>query len=153
MSNSIAKLFATFFGMGYSPFASGTTASIAGMLIYFVFCYNITIYLLIFVVITFLGFLTSGKVERLSNKKDPSCVVIDEVSGAMITFFMLPQIPSVLITAFFLFRAFDMFKVYPADKFEVFPGSMGIMLDDIVAGLYTNLVMHIVLSIKTGTLL
>ena len=54
---------------------------------------------------------------------------------------------------FFLFRAFDMFKIYPADKFEVFPGSIGIMMDDIVAGLYTNLIMHIALSIKTGTAL
>ena len=81
------------------------------------------------------------------NKKDPSCVVIDEVSGVMIALFMLPIIPSVLFTAFFLFRAFDMFKIYPANKIEKLPSSYGIMFDDIIAGIYTNMTMHIALKI------
>ena len=60
---------------------------------------------------------------------------------------MLPLNFSVLITAFFLFRAFDMFKIYPAYKLEKIHGSVGIMMDDLVAGVYTCLVMHVVLRV------
>ena len=61
----------------------------------------------------------------------------------MIALFLLPLDWPVLITAFFLFRALDMFKLYPVNQMEKFEGGLGIMMDDIVAGVYTNIVMHI----------
>jgi len=73
--------------------------------------------------------------------------VIDEVAGVMIAFFLLPQTWAVMWTAFFVFRAFDMFKIYPGNKLEGVKGSGGIMLDDIMAGIYTNIVMHVALRL------
>ena len=69
--------------------------------------------------------------------------MIDEVAGMMVAFFLLPVKWPVIITAFFLFRAFDMFKIYPVNKFEGIEGGAGVMMDDLIAGLYTNIVMQI----------
>jgi phosphatidylglycerophosphatase A len=101
-------------------------------------------------IITVVGFLTAGQLEKQTGAKDPGCVVIDEVCGMLISCFMLPLSWPVLITAYFLFRAFDMFKIYPAYKLEKLPGSVGIMMDDIVAGIYTNVIMHIALRFAAG---
>ena len=68
----------------------------------------------------------------------------------MISFFLLPPTTSVLITAFFLFRAFDMFKIYPVNKFEPLKGGVGVMMDDIIAGIYTFIVMHLALRFIGG---
>ena len=149
MSNSLAKIFATFFYIGFMPFAPGTTASMAGMLVYFLLYRHMALYILAFVVLTLVGFLTAGRVEKNLNRKDPPCVVIDEVAGVMIALFMLPMTPSVIITAFFLFRAFDMFKIYPANKLQALTGSLGIMMDDVVAGVYTNAMMLLALKMKS----
>ena len=143
MSNSLAKLIATFFYLGYFPFASGSFASIFGAALALFLSRVPVVYVMVFLIITVLGFYAGGRVEKMVEEKDPSCVVIDEVSGSFIAFFMLPTTPSVAISAFFLFRAFDMFKIYPANKFEELKGGTGIMMDDIVAGIYTNLVMQI----------
>ncbi|MFH1360315.1 MAG: phosphatidylglycerophosphatase A [Candidatus Omnitrophota bacterium] len=142
MFNKFVKLICTFFYVGYFPFASGTVASAVGLLIYVLYHDLPIVYISLFLLITLIGFLYSGRMEIMLNRKDPSCVVIDEVSGMMIACFLLPVKASVLITAFFVFRAFDMFKIYPAQKFEKLHGSAGIMLDDIMAGIYTNIIMH-----------
>ncbi|MDP8264904.1 MAG: phosphatidylglycerophosphatase A [Candidatus Aceula lacicola] len=147
MKNTLVKIVSTFFGIGYAPIAPGSVASVvAGILSVSLFG-NMYLYVFVFLVVTIVGFLISGKMEPIVKEKDPSCVVIDEVSGVMITFFMLPKTWPVLITAFFLFRAFDMFKIYPANYFEKKPGGVGIMMDDIVAGIYANFVMQISLLI------
>ncbi len=80
-------------------------------------------------------------------KKDPPCIVIDEVAGSLIAFFMLPMNWPVFWSTFFVFRAFDMFKIYPANILEKRSGSVGIMMDDIVAGIYTNLIMQIAIRL------
>jgi phosphatidylglycerophosphatase A len=101
----------------------------------------------ILAVVLVVGFYASGKTEEALGEHDPSCVVIDEVAGIMIAFFLLPLNLPVLITAFFLFRAFDMFKIYPANRFESLKGGLGIMADDIVAGLYANILMQIAIRV------
>ncbi len=141
MSNKLAQIFATFFYLGYFPLAPGTMASLAGTFLYFLFYPNLTILILACLLVVVIGFLTGGQMEKRLATKDPGCVVIDEVAGVMIAFFMLPMTPAVVITAFFLFRALDMFKIYPIYKFENYKGSLGIMMDDIIAGFYTNLIM------------
>jgi len=143
MSDKCVKLFSTFFNTGYFPVAPGTAASLAGGLIALFLHKHPVIYIFLFTAITYTGFLVSGKMEKLEGKKDPGCVVIDEVSGIMISFFLLPITWPVVITTFFLFRALDMFKTYPANKLEALGGAEGIMLDDILAGVYTNIIMQI----------
>jgi phosphatidylglycerophosphatase A len=113
---------------------------------------NVPLYIAVTVLVTMVGFLVSGRVEANLKKKDPSCIVIDEVAGGLIAFFLLPINFPVLITAYFLFRAFDMFKIYPVDRFESLPGSTGIMMDDLFAGLYTNIVMHLALRLSGNSL-
>lgn len=148
MFNNIARLICSVFYLGCGPLAPGTIASFIAVPIYLWAYTRVDIYIFIFLAVTALGFIFSGRVEKALGQKDPSIIVIDEVSGAMIAFFMLPPVFPVLITAFFLFRAFDMFKIYPANRLEKIHGSVGVMMDDIVAGLYTNLIMHLALSLK-----
>lgn len=147
MRRRTTNLVATFFYIGNLPFAAGTIASAAGALIYFLLRNNSFLYVFCFGIITALGFVSSGKMEKMLKQKDPDCVVIDEVSGIMLSLFLLPPDLSVILTGFFLFRAFDMFKIYPANKYEEKGGSAGIMMDDIIAGIYTNITMHIAIKL------
>lgn len=144
---NLIRIIATFFYIGEIPVAPGTMASAAGALIGIAVCGNLVAYLAILAVVLAAGFLTSGRMEKILDDEDPSCVVIDEVAGVMIAFFMLPLHLPVLLVAFFLFRAFDMFKVYPANRIEKIGGSLGIMGDDIVAGLYANILMQVVIRV------
>ena len=146
--DNLAKLLATFFHIGDMPVAPGTLASFAGTLLYAVFYQRWVEYAILTVAITCVGLMVSGRAERMIAEKDPSCIVIDEVAGVLIAFFMLPLTPAVLVTTFFLFRAFDMFKIYPANKFEDIHGSVGIMTDDLFAGLYTNLTMQLAIRLS-----
>ena len=143
MRDRLSRVLATFFFMGNFPVAPGSLASLAGTLLAIALYGHPVIYIVVFLVITFAGFAVSGRVEKLLGQKDPSCIVIDEVSGVLLAFFALPLTPAVIVTTFFLFRAFDMFKIYPVNRFEELPGAVGIMADDLWAGLYTNIVMQL----------
>ena len=96
-------------------------------------------------VLLILGIISSGLVEKQLSEKDPGIVVIDEVVGVMIALWGLPLMGPVMIIGFFLFRAFDMFKIYPINRLESQPGGWGIMLDDCMAGVYTNIILRIAL--------
>jgi phosphatidylglycerophosphatase A len=137
----------TFFYVGFIPAAPGSLASLLGVFVCLILSNNLFAYLMTFAVVTALGFLTGTAMEKLAKEKDPGCVVIDEVSGMMIALFLLPMTVPVLWTTFFLFRAFDMFKIYPANLLEKRHGSVGIMMDDIVAGIYTNLTMQVAVRV------
>lgn len=143
MSDKLVKMLSTWFYTGFFPLAPGSMASIVATLMAVILAPYPVIYVAVFLVVTFIGFIVSGMMEDVVGQKDPGCVVIDEVSGVLISFFMLPLSWPVIIITFFLFRAFDMFKIYPVNKFEKYEGGVGIMLDDVVAGIYTNIVMHI----------
>lgn len=146
MRDKLTKLLATFFYTGYFPVAPGSLATIAGALLSIIFSVNLAGYILAFFMVTIAGFLASDRMEKIAQQKDPSCIVIDEVAGSFIAFFMLPLNIPVWITAFFLFRAFDMFKIYPINKLENLRGGVGVMSDDLLAGLYTNVTMHLALT-------
>lgn len=143
--DNISKMLATFFYVGYLPAAPGSIATIFGGIIGFALMKHPAVYIAVTILITIVGFAVSGRAEKAIGKKDPGCIVIDEVAGVMIALFMLPPTMAIFWTVFFVFRAFDMFKIYPGNKFEALGGSRGIMMDDIMAGLYTNVVMHLAL--------
>lgn len=145
IANKVSELLATFFYIGYLPVAPGSIATILGGLLAYALMANAALYVTVTVVITIVGFLVSARAEKVIGKKDPGSIVIDEVAGVMIAFFLLPPTLPIFWTAFFVFRAFDMLKIYPGNKFEGLGGSAGIMLDDLVAGVYTNIVMHVAL--------
>ena len=148
----LALAFATF-GVGYLPIAPGTLGSLVGVLIFMaarrmalVFGLNgIAIESILIVLITLLGIWAASQTERLAGRKDPGKVVVDEVSGQMLSLFPLvlfkswPVEPAVIIS-FILFRFFDIVKPYPAGRFERLHGGLGIMADDLVAGVYGAIV-------------
>ena len=143
MSDKLVKMFSTWFYVGDLPGAPGTAASAVAVLMAVIFAPNTFLYILVTIAVTVLGFTVSGRMETILDRKDRGCIVIDEVAGIMTAFFLLPLTWAVIITAFFLFRAFDMFKIYPVNKFEEIEGGTGVMMDDLVAGLYTNIVMQL----------
>ncbi len=137
------KFIATFLGIGYFPVAPGTAATAAGVGVAFALAAYPFWYGVVLVLAIILGIISADKIEKQSKQKDPGIVVIDEVAGIMIALAFLPLTPAVMIGGFFLFRAFDMFKIYPINKLESLPGGWGIMLDDLMAGLYTNIILQI----------
>ena len=143
MKNPI-KLIASFFYLGYAPVIPGTVASLAGLGLYFLFKDNIYFYTILLILLSLLGFLVAGSAEKIFQEKDSGKIVIDEVAGLLLTFWGLRLEPVLIITGFFIFRALDAIKVYPANRLEKIDGSWGIMGDDLIAGLYTNIVLRIV---------
>ena len=85
----------------------------------------------------------SGRAEKISGITDPSFVVIDEVAGQLITLFLLPFSWKILIAGFILFRVFDVIKPFPARRAEKLHGGWGIMMDDVLAGLYGNILLQL----------
>ena len=145
MRNFLIKSFVTVLGIGYLPFAPGTWATAVGVAIVYGLGSNLAVYTIVLLVLLAFGVMASGVIEKQLNQKDPGIVVIDEVVGVMIALWGLPLIWSVMICGFFLFRAFDMFKIYPINKLEAQSGGWGIMLDDCMAGVYTNIILRIAL--------
>jgi len=145
MRNFLIKAFATVLGVGYMPVAPGSWATAAGVAVAYCLGSNLTAYSILLLVLLVLGIKATGIIEKQMNQKDPGILVIDEVVGVMVALWGLPLIWPVMICGFFLFRAFDMFKIYPINKLETQPGGWGIMLDDCLAGVYTNIILRIAL--------
>jgi phosphatidylglycerophosphatase A len=149
LNKIIIKALSTFFYIGYLPFIPGTFGSIAGVFLFYFLRDNIQVYMLSVIFLIVLGFSIAGRAERLFNRKDASCIVIDEVSGMLLSLIFIPYDIKLIIIGFFLFRLLDTLKPYPAGALEELKGSIGIMGDDIVAGLYTNIILQAVLRLAS----
>ena len=144
VSEFLIKFLSTVFGLGFSPVVPGTMASLAGLLIYLVFIRGNQERLFIIVgVITAIGFFICGKAEKLFNQKDARPIIIDDFAGMLISLLFLPYSLTTGILAFLLFRVMDGLKPYPIYKIEHYPGGLGIMLDDILAGVYVNITLQL----------
>jgi phosphatidylglycerophosphatase A len=102
------------------------------------------------VVVTFIGVWAGARVEKLHGAKDPQKVVIDEVAGQLIALIAVPLHAEswwAILLAFVLFRFFDIVKPYPASRFEGLHGGLGIMADDVVAGIYAAICVALMVSI------
>ncbi|MCI0468447.1 MAG: phosphatidylglycerophosphatase A [Nitrospirae bacterium] len=142
---SFARFISTLFFIGYIPFAPGTFGSLAGLA--FVWSLNPTTTWQIILLITgfFIGVIASHVDEKSSGQKDSGHIVIDEFVGYIAAVIFLPLTPVYLISAFILFRFFDIFKPPPIRNIEKrLGGGIGIMLDDLLAGIFTNLALQIV---------
>jgi phosphatidylglycerophosphatase A len=148
MKNRFSLLIATVFYIGFIPGAPGTYASIATTLGFFsvyLFSHKIVPELHVSAVclITLIGILTSSEVSRASGNEDPSFVVIDEVAGQLLTFLFLPVNPLYLIAGTVAFRVFDIWKPFPIRRLESLGSGVGIMADDLLAGVYGNVVLQL----------
>lgn len=138
------KLITSFFYLGHSPFMPGTIGSVGGLIVYFLVRNNEILYGFCMIFLFMLGVLFAGEAERVYNRKDAQMIVIDEATGMLLSLFFVPFSIFSVVLGFFLFRIFDILKPYPAKRTEKLAGSMGVMFDDIIAGLYTNLILQII---------
>ena len=141
------ELITSFFYLGHSPFMPGTMGSLGGLILYFIVRSNDILFAFSILFLFTLGVLFAGEAEKIYRRKDPAMIVIDEACGMLLALFFVPFNLYSVILGFFLFRIFDILKPPPARRLEKLTGSLGIMFDDIVAALYTNIILQIVFRV------
>ena len=160
-------------GVGYFPVAPGTVGSLVGAAVYVslwawiyqlfqagvlrrgmnfinVFTPQIAFLFVVILFVTMLGIWAASRTERVLQKKDPSIVVIDEVAGQMIALLSWPFLAHsgwTILTAFVFFRAFDIWKPYPIRRLERLESGLGIMADDVLAGVYALIANSVLISL------
>ena len=145
-----AKLITTCFGIGYIQKGAGTVAAIATCICwYFAWAggFHSTLAVIITLAITFLGVWSSGIVATVWGK-DPSRVVIDEAAGMCISLLFLPPNLKYIAAGLVLFRFFDIVKPLFINKMEKLQGGWGIMFDDVLAGVYANIILQAIFWFK-----
>ena len=147
--------------IGSAKYAPGTLASFVALIIgyFFLITLNIFLYLFfIFIFIIFSYYLCEIHIKK-HNKKDPKEIVVDEFAGQFIALLAIIKTDNStylllsLLLSFFLFRFFDITKIGPIKKFETLPGGIGIMADDIVAGLCAFITQSAILTLLNQPLL
>jgi phosphatidylglycerophosphatase A len=123
-------------GAGCSPVIPGTVGSAVTLLALWLIPFTPWAVLWTLLAVTALGIWAASRVERMLGVKDPGVIVIDEVAGMLLSVLTLPRTLPVLITAFVLFRLFDIWKPFPARASQSLTGGVGVMLDDLIAGFY-----------------
>jgi phosphatidylglycerophosphatase A len=139
------KLIASILGIGYAKGGGTLAAIVTCPLIWVIWQSNIYPSYLLFIVtvfITFLGIYVGNKVEPEWGK-DSYRVVIDEVAGMLVTMLFLPANLYLLLAGLVLFRFFDILKPLGIRKMEALPGGTGVMMDDVLAGVYGNIILQI----------
>jgi phosphatidylglycerophosphatase A len=132
----LALAVATAGGVGYAPVAPGTAGSAVALVLLWLVPFTPTALVLFFIAVTIAGTLAAHRAEPLLGGKDPGAIVIDEVAGMTLAVLVLPLTPAVLVVGFVLFRVFDIVKPPPAGISQRLPGGIGVMIDDLIAGLY-----------------
>jgi phosphatidylglycerophosphatase A len=131
--------------IGYSPFAPGTLGSLVACVLFILIKPSLPVHIMMLLFLIPVGVISSHYAEILLKKKDSRHIVIDEFCGFLLAVLFLPPGALYILGAFFLFRFFDILKPFPIRTVEhLFRGGAGIMADDIVAALYTNVLLQIV---------
>lgn len=145
------KLTSTCLGIGYIGKGAGTVAAVATCICwYFAWAGGfppLLVSVIITALITLLGIWSSGVVSKIWGH-DPSKVVIDEAAGMCISLLFIPVYLKYVISALILFRFFDIVKPLFIKKLEKLPGGWGIMFDDVLSGVYANLLLQGILLLK-----
>jgi len=130
---------------GYLPKAPGTWGSLVGLLLFFLLhTLSLEIYLAVIAGIFVIGTFAAGEAEKIMDHQDPGLVVIDEIVGMLITMIAVPATPLAMVLGFILFRIFDILKPFPVNFFDQrFHGGLGIMLDDVMAGIYSLVILQV----------
>ena len=141
-------------GLVFSPFAPGTVGALVALLIWWLFAQSWPAFethssfqFLIILIACIIGTWSSDKLEVVWGK-DPSKVVVDELAGMWISLFLIPINNLNLILGFIIFRLLDIFKPLGVRKGEDLPGGLGIMADDVIAGIYTNLILQLLIALE-----
>ncbi|WP_031498740.1 phosphatidylglycerophosphatase A [Bryobacter aggregatus] len=148
MRFAIAEVIATSFYAGYTPKAPGTAGALFGVLLVYLlhrYAFFIDIHFaLLSAVLLLPSIWASNQMIDTLQLKDPQCIVIDEVLGQVIAFTAVVQYSWLsYLVAFLLFRAFDIWKPFPVNMFEKLPRGLGVMADDLMAGVYAAFVIYL----------
>lgn len=160
------------FGVGYIKIAPGTWGSIVGVGLYLLIrlaefgiwqigltrgwrveqldAWRIVAHLFIIILTSAIGIWAADRAAKILNKKDPQQVVIDEIAGQFIALMFVPLNVSwwLILVGFVLFRFFDILKPYPINSMQELPGGFGVVVDDLVAGIYAAVVMSLIAAIQ-----
>jgi phosphatidylglycerophosphatase A len=139
---------------GYIPVASGTWGTLMAFPLFWLFeplrHLSTLLYLTMFIAAVLCACWVAGRAEGILQEHDSHAIVIDEIVGYLgATLFMAPTWENTLV-AFVIFRVFDVIKPFPADKIDrSLPGGAGVVLDDVVSGLYANVATRLLLAVVT----
>ena len=152
----LVNMFSTGFGAGLAPIMPGTAGSFLALVLYWFFFPSepsvlIQAVFFIIIVLTFAAGVWAGNESEKIYGKDPSRVVIDEMAGMWIALFLLPKYWIWSVAAFVLFRLFDIFKWLGCNALQRLPGGWGIMMDDVLAGVWSNIILQALIIIISLT--
>ena len=146
--NAALTSVATIGFLGYFPFAPGTIGTLFALVLYFLTDVPVYTHFLIIIIGALLGIHASTVAEKRLEEKDSKKIIIDEFIGFYVSVFYLPRTFGFVIAAFLLFRFFDILKPLFISKLErTLSSGSGVMADDILAGIYTNMILQIWLVI------
>ncbi len=128
--------------VGYLPPAPGTLGSLLGLLLLWPLKPG-TVQVLVTLFLIGVGIVVADQAARVIGGQDPPAIVIDEIAGIAVATLLLPPQVQERVVAFVIFRVFDVIKPFPARQAERLPGGFGIVGDDLIAGLYTNLLVRL----------
>ncbi len=137
---------ATGFGAGYSPIAPGTLGTLLAIPIYFFLSeISFPLYQLTLLAFFFLSCWISGQAQQYFGKTDDQRIVIDEMMGFFITMLWVTKTPFFILVGFILFRFFDILKPFPIRRLEKVRGGFGVVLDDVMAGIFANVILRFIM--------
>ncbi|MGW8324742.1 MAG: phosphatidylglycerophosphatase A family protein, partial [Desulfobacterales bacterium] len=133
--------------IGNISFAPGTFGSVLGLLLcFFLSKIDFSIAVLLTLIFILSAIWIAGEAEKILGEEDPGCIVIDEIAGIILTLSGLPFNITSMTVGFLIFRALDIWKPYPIRLLEnKFSGGIGIVLDDVVAGILSNVILRVFL--------
>lgn len=149
---SLATVLATGFGAGLSPVAPGTAGTLAAVPLGYLFMVTLApgplLQVLGIAALIAVAVWSAGVAAPRFGLKDPGQIVVDEIAGYLVALAFLPAGWTTLAAAFVFFRLFDIVKPPPCRRLEALPGGVGIVADDVMAGVYANLALRLLLGLK-----
>ena len=148
-SEKAAVFLATGFYVGNIPFAPGTFGSLIGLPLCFLLAgIHLPAAIIAALIIIGLAIWIANVAAKTLKRKDPGCIVIDEIAGMVVTLIGLPFNLTTVVTGFILFRILDILKPFPIRILDKrVSGGLGIVADDVVAGIFANALMRILLFV------
>ncbi len=143
--NKIVRLLASAFGAGYLPVYPGAWGSLVGLAAAWLIPAGQLFYWTLF--LTALGFVITAPAAKSFGSSDPQTFVLDEVAGMMISVLWIPKTVVFYVLAYILFRIFDSLKPFGIRRLEKVGGPLGIMWDDVAAGIVSLVLMQVVITI------
>ena len=146
---ALLKHIATLGPIGYIPFAPGTFGSLTGLICLWFFPLSLQWHIVLIIMGSIIGLLAATAAEKQFGQKDSGKIIIDEFIGFYVAAFFIPHTPVLLVSAFLLFRFFDIFKPLMIRNIEkALRNGTGVMADDILAGIYANAILQVWILLK-----